>query len=522
MLLTNQFLVVACLLGSALAATRRYNLTLTNEVVQPDGFKRTGIVVNRKIPGTLITANKGDRLQVNIINKLTDITMPQGTSIHWHGILQRRTADQDGTAWVTQCPIAANDTFMYDFPLGDQTGTYWYHSHVTTQYCDGLRGPLVIYDRADPHRSLYDIDDATTVITLGDWLHLPSPQGWRDFENPQSTLINGLGRLPGKKTALSVINVNFARRYRFRVINTACISSFNFSIDSHKLQVIEADGVETKPVTVDVVPIYAGQRYSIVVHANQKIGNYWMRARPEFVGGTASTEAGVDAAILRYKGAKAVDPTTQKSGNVELKEQSLVPLKASTLSHQKPDVNITLIIGSKDHDFTINGQTFAPPPIPVLLGILSGNLQAGSAMPNSVIELPRNKLIAVTIPGGLVNAPHPFHLHGHTFEVVRSAGSNVTNTRNPPIRDVVNTGLTGDDVTIYFRTDNPGPWIFHCHIDYHLEAGLAVVFAEAIADQVKGPSAIDPPTPWDQLCPKWNALKTGKQYSVTDKLPQPE
>lgn len=38
-------------------------------------------------------------------------------------------------------------------------GTYWYHSHFQAQYCDGLRGPLVIYDPDDPQANLYDVDD---------------------------------------------------------------------------------------------------------------------------------------------------------------------------------------------------------------------------------------------------------------------------------------------------------------------------------------------------------------------------
>ena len=62
-------------------------------------------------------------------------------------------------AFVNQCPIIANHSFTYDFSSTNQAGTFWYHSHLAAQYCDGLRGPLVIYDLLDPHRSLYDIDD---------------------------------------------------------------------------------------------------------------------------------------------------------------------------------------------------------------------------------------------------------------------------------------------------------------------------------------------------------------------------
>lgn len=60
---------------------------------------------------------------------------------------------------MTQCPIAANSSFLYNFTPTEQAGTFWYHSHLGTQYCDGLRGPLVIYDPDDPYLDLYDVDD---------------------------------------------------------------------------------------------------------------------------------------------------------------------------------------------------------------------------------------------------------------------------------------------------------------------------------------------------------------------------
>jgi iron transport multicopper oxidase len=100
------------------------------------------------------------------------------TSQHWHGIFQHGSSWADGTAFVTQCPIAPGNSFLYDFSVPDQAGTFWYHSHLctlfflfffpvisryswiffglATQYCDGLRGPFVVYDPNDPHSSLYD------------------------------------------------------------------------------------------------------------------------------------------------------------------------------------------------------------------------------------------------------------------------------------------------------------------------------------------------------------------------------
>ncbi|KAI3606353.1 short chain dehydrogenase [Moniliophthora roreri] len=97
----------------------------------------------------------------------------------------------DGTAFVNQCPIAKGNNFLYDFTAIDQAGMFWYHSHLPTQYCDGLRGPIVIYDPDDPHASLYDVDDESTVITLADWYHTKAKE--ITFGTPDNYLISGSG-----------------------------------------------------------------------------------------------------------------------------------------------------------------------------------------------------------------------------------------------------------------------------------------------------------------------------------------
>jgi len=78
---------------------------------------------------------------------------------HWHGIQQHQSNWADGVVFVTQCPIPPNASFLYKFSVPDQAGTFWYHSHLSTQYCDGLRGPLVVYDPHDPLIHMYDVDD---------------------------------------------------------------------------------------------------------------------------------------------------------------------------------------------------------------------------------------------------------------------------------------------------------------------------------------------------------------------------
>jgi len=171
------------------------------------------------------------------------------------------------------------------------------------------------------------------------------------------------------------------------------------------------------------------------------------------------------------------------------------------------DVNINLAIAFNATEllFTVNGATFQPPTVPVLLQILSGAKTASELLPTgSVYTLPRNKTVELTLPGGAAGSPHPIHLHGNAFDVVRSAGSSTYNYVNPVRRDVVSIGGSGDNVTIRFNTNNPGPWILHCHIDWHLNLGLAVVFAADVPTIATSTH----PAAWDKLCPTYDALPT--------------
>lgn len=65
------------------------------------------------------------------------------TSIHWHDLDQKNTAWMDGVVGVSQCAIPPGGSFTYEFQVVDQGGTYWYHSHMSVQYTDGLFGPIV-------------------------------------------------------------------------------------------------------------------------------------------------------------------------------------------------------------------------------------------------------------------------------------------------------------------------------------------------------------------------------------------
>ncbi|KAH9479110.1 fatty-acyl coenzyme A oxidase [Psilocybe cubensis] len=488
------------------------DLVIGNKAISPDGFTRSAVLAGGsadtiQFPGPAITAQKGEAFSINVIDQLTDTSMLTTTSIHWHGFFQENTSWADGPVGVNQCPISPGHSFLYQFSDPNQAGTYWYHSHHAAQYCDGLRGPMVVYDPQDPHLDKYDVDDESTIITLSDWYHTPSPSAGT-LPKSDATLINGVGRYTGGPAVpLTVITVEQNKRYRFRLVSMSCDPNFTFNIDGHNMTIIEVDGVNVKPLVVDSIQIFAGQRYSFVLNATQaQGGNYWIRAKPNLAN-SIGFDGGLNSAILRYSGSPEVEPTTALSLSNPLVETNLHPLDGpgvpGVAQQGAADVNLNLAITFNGKAFAVNGATFQPPTLPVLLQILSKQFTPQQLLPSgSVYPLPANSVVELSLPGGAAGSPHPFHLHGHNFHVIRSAGSTQYNYVDPVIRDVVNIGSAGDNVTIRFATDNAGPWILHCHIDWHLQLGLAVVFAEDISTIENSQH----PPAYDDLCPTYNAL----------------
>lgn len=154
------------------------------------GVVRNLYAINGKFPGPLIRVNRGDRVVVNVTNNL-----PEATTIHWHGLYQNGTNWMDGTTGITQCPIPPGRSFVYNFTVEKQYGTYWYHSHKSTQYLDGLLGPFIIHAPEEAqYRQGYDYDQ---VVILQDYYHnmsevyLPTYLGSGN-ENAEPVPDNGL------------------------------------------------------------------------------------------------------------------------------------------------------------------------------------------------------------------------------------------------------------------------------------------------------------------------------------------
>ncbi|KAG1888632.1 laccase [Suillus subluteus] len=464
-------------------------ITIGNKFIAPDGFERSATLVNGIFPGPLIAAQKGDDFAIEVVNELKDESMFLSTSVHWHGLFENGTNYADGTSFAPSGIIVIIPSNMK---------------------CDGLRGPLVIYDPQDPLAYMYDVDNASTVITLSDWYHVVAPV-LRNIigTTANSTLINGLGRYAGgPMSELAVISVEQGKRYRMRLVSTSCDPNYHFSIDGHNLTVIEADGQLTAPLVVDELRIFAGQRYSVVLVADKLVDNYWVRSLPNLV--NASYAGGTNSAILRYQGAPNVDPTTVNTTSATpLKETELHALinpgAPGIPEYGKADINLNLSVTSKGGLFYVNDVQYNPPTVPVLLQILSGATEPSQLLPNgSVIVLEANKVVELTLSTSGAGGPHPIHIHGHAFDVVQSAGSKDFNYVNPVRRDVVSAGSRGEQMVIRWTTDNSGPWYLHCHIDWHLDAGFAVVMAESPSDTAAHLNTV--PQEWHELCPIFDSL----------------
>uniref|UniRef100_A0A1B6FJ43 Laccase n=1 Tax=Cuerna arida TaxID=1464854 RepID=A0A1B6FJ43_9HEMI len=112
----------------------------------------------------------------------------------------------------------------------------------------------------------------------------------------------------------------------------------------------------------------------------------------------------------------------------------------------------------------------------------------------NVIHVPLGSVVEIILidKGVTYNANHPFHLHGHPFRVVGmdrlgqsvdietvkaldKANKLVRNLTNPAIKDTV-TVPDGGYTILRVHASNPGYWLFHCHIEFHAEVGMALIF----------------------------------------------
>ncbi|KAG2336510.1 Cupredoxin [Suillus weaverae] len=206
----------------------------------------------------------------------------------------------------------------------------------------------------------------------------------------------------------------------------------------------------------------------------------------------ASYEGGTNSAILCYQGAPNTDPVTAYTApENQLKETDLHALinpgAPGIPEYGKVDINLHLSVDNVNRTFYVSKVPFKSPTAPVLFQILSGAQEPSQLLPNgSVFFLEANKAVELTLSTTDAGGPHPIHLHGHGFDV-----------------DMVSAGSLGQQMLIRWVTDNSGPWLLHCHIDWHLGAFCRGDGGKSLGN----PRTLVPvPDEWDQLCPIFGSL----------------
>ncbi|KAF7186453.1 Laccase-3 [Pseudocercospora fuligena] len=498
--------------------TVTYDLEITNTTMAPDGHERLIMAINGQYPGPTLYADWGDTMIVNVKNSLQH----NGTSIHWHGLRQLNSCQHDGVNGVTECPIAPGSTKQYVIRC-TQFGTSWYHSHFSAQYGDGIVGAIVINGPASGN---YDLDSGTLTIT--DWYHETAfalnnqaMHSTRGPPTPVGGLINGTMKTDSGG-AYHVTKFTKGKRHRLRLINTGIDNIFHVSIDNHNFTVITSDFVPIKPYTTNSVAIGIGQRYDIIVNANQAVGNYWLRA-------DVGTACGGNAkpnnilSIIRYEGASFDEPTSTNTitKSTACYDESVTPYVSNIVPNDEfesamrsftMDFNRTttadggalvqwLINGS---DIRVNWQH------PTLQNVLDGNYTFEAKTNVFEIDRPANAWtfwVIQTDQSDTVRLPHPIHLHGHDFYIL-SSGSGLFNGdksglkfTNPSRRDTA-TLPAGGYLIVAFPADNPGLWLMHCHIPWHVGQGLSMQFLER-KEEIIG--ALGDLGDYEETCDSWRS-----------------
>lgn len=440
------FLTVLCIFHSYLNSDETI-LQVTEKKIFVEGKEAIVFTITQPNGTFGLYVNKGQSFDVKLENHLQ---VP--TSVHWHGLVLPN--DQDGVAFITQFPIYPGLEYTYKFPL-NQTGSFWMHSHLNLQEQKLLSAPLILYGSED-----LMIADKEAVILLTDFT----------FKSPM-TILQELRCNQKRKTSSNtmkmqdivevdydaflsnyhtldnpeIIEVTPGSKVRLRMINGSSATNFFLHLGALEGEAIAVDGNRIDSLKGSEFELSIAQRIDILVTIPQQGGSFPILAQGE---GT-TLQTGI---ILITKGSKtpSISPkATQKAkGLTNAQESRLHALNPLT---KKPiDKKITVELGGnmQDYIWTLNGQSW-PEVTPLIV-------EKGQRVEITFINTS--------------TMSHPMHLHGHVFQVTAIDGEPI----NGAMRDTVLV-MPKSSLSIQFDANNPGVWPLHCHVLYHLEAGMLTV-----------------------------------------------
>ena len=308
------------------------DLVIDESPVNFTGVVRMATTINGSIPAPTLRLKEGDDVTIRVTNKLS---VP--SSIHWHGIIL--PYQMDGVPGISFKGIMPGETFVYKFKL-QQSGTYWYHSHSGFQEMTGMYGALII----EPREKDIISADNEHVIQLSYWtdddpmdlfrklkvqsdvfnFNQPTvPEFFDDISN--SSVSNALQRRemwnkmrmnPTDLADLSASAMTFlmngstpmsnwrgmfkaGEKVRLRFINGSSNTFFDVRIPELKLTVVQADGQNVEPVTVDEFRFGPGETYDVIVEPKNDAYTIFAQSmdRSGYAKGTLSSSPNIDAPV---------------------------------------------------------------------------------------------------------------------------------------------------------------------------------------------------------------------------------
>ncbi len=455
-------------LAAGAASYARASVAETPHVVL--GLERRTIDVNGKAASRLVI-QQPDGIQ----GVVTELGMPYRVRVenrldvpslvHWHGLTPPWR--QDGVPGISGPPIPPGGAADYDFPL-TFPGTFFMHSHEGFQEQLLMAAPLIIRDPQAPR------DEQDVVVILGDFSFTPPEEIYATLRKPSAMAMSGgmhgahAASMPGMAMAMpqagpdlndvkydaflandrtladpEIVKVEPGGTVRLRVINASSMTNFHIDLGAHDGELIAVDGHDVHPVKGKSFPIAVAQRLDIRLTIPREPAAHPILAIVEGERKRTGIILAAGRAMVERIPETIETTTTALTLDLESRLRAMRPLADRPVDRTH---RLDLTGNMAGYQWSINtiAWTKETPPLPVREG--------------ERVELVfTNKTMM----------PHPMHLHGHVFQVVaiderRFAGAKRDTVLVPP----------RTSVTVAFDADNPGWWALHCHLLYHMEAGM--------------------------------------------------
>ena len=409
-------------------APNRIRVSLTARVARVglgSGASTEVWTYNGTVPGPLIEAQVGDTLRVDFRNEL-----PEPTTIHWHGV--RVPNSMDGVPMMME-PIPPNGTFTYEFVLKD-AGLFWFHPHVRAdlQVQRGLYGVIRVRGEAEPDA------DVERVLVLDD-IKLRDDGSISEYLDDTSAMIGRQGNTLLVNGAVHpVITLPASGLARLRVVNTANARYFRLGANGIQFVVVGTDGSRYEtPFEATEVLLVPGERVDLYLRVPDS-GEFELMTLPYERGHDTGTADALPLATIRSVKSTVTRASVPVSGpTLERLSSAGTPFRIA-LSEAREGEVVRFFVNDKQWPLV---DTWAA----------SRGVQSFEVVNESEMD-------------------HPFHLHGFFFQVLSRDGVAEDPTRLV-WKDTINVPAKSR-FSAAVRFDEPGVWLYHCHILEHAEAGM--------------------------------------------------